>query len=365
MSRLLHRSAGLATLGVTAAVALGLAACAPPPPPAPAPYLDVVYSATVTPKAQPVTWGAAPPIDASYGHTLYPGTSIQQTDPRPALDAAGNEPLRMWVARPNNTTKIRPAIVWVHGGGFAVGIDSMFGLANGTGQDYAKRGYVSFSVEYRIDTTLIGTQTGANRPPSLCQWVQDNENPSDPVWQQRYEQCQRNIRAAQYDVQAAVRWIRAHASEYGVDTTRIAVGGFSAGAVTAANLAYRGDDAGTLTYFAGDDRSVTASKVEAAFGASGCEYEPATIGAGDAPTSWIHARFDPAVPYSCAAQTVTSARAAGLVAELTSYCNSSLHAESLYTPNKAATDVQWTTFLAREMHIYSGLRPPTADPVCP
>jgi acetyl esterase/lipase len=223
---------------------------------------------------------------------------------------------------------------------------------------------VSISVEYRIDTTLIGTQSGANRPPSLCQWVQDNENPGDPLWQQRYEQCRRNIRAAQYDTQGAVRWIRAHAANYGIDPNKIAVGGFSAGAVTAANLAYRGDDVGTLQYFAGDDRSVPASKVQAAFGASGCEYEPASIGTGDAPVSFIHSKYDVAVPYDCMAATVTTARGLGLVAELTSYCNSNLHAEKLYTPNQAATDAQWTSFLARELKIYSGVRPPSDDPIC-
>jgi acetyl esterase/lipase len=316
------------------------------------------------PKAQPVNWGAAPPIDAAYGGTLYPGTSIETADPRPPLDAAGNEPLRMWIATPTNTTKGRAAIVWLHGGGFAVGIDSMYSLANGTGKEYAQRGYVSISVEYRIDTTLIGTQSGANRPPSLCQWVQDNENPGDPLWQQRYEQCRRNIRAAQYDTQGAVRWIRAHAANYGIDPNKIAVGGFSAGAVTAANLAYRGDDVGTMQYFAGDDRSVPASKVQAAFGASGCEYEPASIGTGDAPVSFIHSKYDVAVPYDCMAATVTTARGLGLVAELTSYCNSNLHAEKLYTPNQATTDAQWTSFLARELKIYSGLRPPSDDPIC-
>ena len=356
----------LASIGTVLALALVAVACVPPPAPAPpAPYLDPVDAATVTPKAQPVVWGAAPPIDAAYGGTLYPGTSIETTDPRPALDASGNEPLRLWVATPTNTTKNRPAIVWLHGGGFAVGIDSMYGLANGAGKAYAQRGYVGFSVEYRTDTTLIGTQTGTARPPSLCQWVQDNQNPGDPVWQQRYEQCHRDIVAAQNDAQAALRWIRQHAAAYGVNPNQIAVGGFSAGAVTAANLAYRGDDIGTVRYFTGDDLSVPASKVQAAFGASGCEYEPATIGAGDAPVSFIHSKGDLAVPYGCVADTVTTARGFGLVAELTSYCNSSLHAEQLYAPNQAATDAQWTTFLARELKIYSGLRPPSTDPVCP
>lgn len=353
-------------LCVVTAVALGVAACAPPPAPnPPAPYLDQVYGATVTPKAQPVTWGAAPVIDTHYGGTLYQGTSIEQPDPRPALLPGNLEPLRLWVADPGNTTTNRPAIVWVHGGGFAVGIDSMYGLANGSGNEYAQRGYVGFSVEYRIDTTLVGTGTATNRPPSLCQWVQDNENPTDPVWVQRHDECQRNILAAQYDVQGAVRWIRAHAAQYRVDPNKIAVGGFSAGAVTAANLAYRGDDVGTVHYFGGDDLSVASSKVQAGFGASGCEYLPQSIGAGDAPTSWIHSQLDQAVPYSCIAQTATTARADGLVAELTSYCDTSLHAENLYAAHKASTDAQWTTFLARELHIYSGMRPPSTDPVCP
>jgi acetyl esterase/lipase len=356
------RASAVVAAGV---VVLLASACVPPAPPSPAPYLDIVYPATVTPKAQPVVWGAAPPIDAAYGGTLYPGTSIETADPRPPLDANGNEPLRLWVAAPQNSNTNRPAIVWVHGGGFAVGLDSMSALANGAGQEYAQRGYVGLSVEYRIDTTLIGTQTGSARPPSLCQWVQDNENPGDPVWQQRYEQCLRNILAAQYDLQAAVRWVRVHATEYGVDPQRIAVGGFSAGAVTAANLAYRNDDIGTVHYFTGDPFTSNASKIQAGFGASGCEYDPASIAPGDAPTSWIHAKGDRAVPYACAAQNVLDARAAGLVAELTSYCNSSLHAEALYTPNKAATDQQWTTFLARELHIYSNMRPASADPVCP
>jgi dienelactone hydrolase len=238
-------------------------------------------------------------------------------------------------------------------------------LANGAGKEYAQRGYVGVSVEYRIDTTLIGEQRGSQRPPSLCQWVQDNQDPSDPLWVQRYEQCRRNVMAAQHDVQGAVRWLRQHASTYGIDPNRIAVGGFSAGAVTAANLAFRSDDVGDVRYFTGDNLSSASSKVQAGFGASGCEYEPTSINRGDAPTSWIHSKFDPAVPYSCISQNVTAARAVSLVAELTSYCNDRQHADVLYNAHKPATDAQWTTFLARELHIYSGMRPPSTDPVCP
>jgi predicted esterase len=175
--------------------------------------------------------------------------------------------------------------------------------------------------------------------------------------------------AAQRDAQAAVRWIRAHAAQYGVDPNKIAVGGFSAGAITAANLAYRGNDVGATRYFAGDNLSIAGSRVQAAIGASGCLYSPsggplADIGPGDAPISFIHSQLDAAVPYECAAATVTTARARGLVAELTSYCGQNGHAEALYRQHQAATDEQWTTFLARELGLYSGMRLPSAAPVC-
>lgn len=246
----------------------------------------------------------------------------------------------------------------------------MFALANGTAKEYAQRGYVGFSVEYRTDTTLIGAETASGRPTSLCQWVQDNENPGDPTWEARREQCKRNIIAAQRDVQGAVRWIRQHAAQYDIDPAKIAVGGFSAGAVTSANLAYRSEDVGPVRYFTGDDRSVPGSRVQAAFGASGCLYSedggpPTDPGPGDAPISLIQSRFDRAVPYDCVANTVTIARAEGLVAELTSYCTENGHAAQLYATHKAATDEQWTTFLARHLNLYSGMRPPSADPVCP
>jgi acetyl esterase/lipase len=356
---------------VSLTLAFAATACLPPNPGPTGLYLGPQSNITpaVTPKSAPVTWGAAPAIDEHYGGTLYTGTSIETADPRPPLLPGDLEPLRLWVADPGNGLTNRPAIVWIHGGGFAVGIDSMYSLANGTGKEYAQRGYVGFSVEYRIDTTLIGTQNGTQRPPSLCQWVQDNPNPDDPVWLARRDQCKRNILAAQYDALAAVRWIRQHAAQYGVDPNKVAVGGFSAGAVTASNTAYQSEDVGTVAYFPGDDMSPASSRPQAAFGASGCTYTedggaPTTIGPGDAPASFIHSKFDQAVPYSCIAVTITTARANGLVAELTSYCTESLHAEKLYSAHKAASDTQWTTFLARELRVYSGMRAPSAEPVC-
>lgn len=338
-----------AMVAVAAASALVMgAACLPPAPPAPAPYLDQVFTnVTVTPKPAGIVYGAAPPVDPKVGTPL-------ETKGR-TVDASGNELLHLWVASPvDNTATDRPAIIWVHGGGFVGGIGSEYNLAAGVGAAYAKRGFVGFSIEYRIDTT------------SQCQYVQDHQDdvPLPPNFAALREQCRLGIVAAYQDTQAVVRWVRRNATQYGINPARVAVGGFSAGAVTAAHVAFNSDLAGTWQYSPADDPGLS-SKVNAAFGASGCNYDPSTIGAGDAPTSFIHAKFDAAVDYDdCVVPTFTAARAAGLTAELTSYCTESTHAASLYNKYAAATDAQWTTFLARELKIYSGMRPPSADPLC-
>lgn len=354
-----------------AALGLLASACTPPNPGSSGLYLgkQANIHPVVTPKDKPVTWGSAPPIDEHYGGTLYEGTAAEMPDPRPALLPNGEEPLRMWVADPRNGKKGRPAIVWLHGGGFAVGIDSMFGLANGTAKEYAQRGYVGFSVEYRTDTTLKGKGSATQRPPSLCQWVQDHmDMEGQPEYESARDQCERNILAAQRDVQGAVRWIRAHAGSLGVDPTKIAVGGFSAGAVTSLNLAYRSEDVGGHRYFASDQLSVENSKVQAALSASGCYFTPEDgvneIGPGDAPSSGIASKGDQAVSYACTAQTTVTARRAGLVAELTSYCNESTHGAALYRKYQTPTDEQWTTFLARHLKLYTGMRQPSTAPVC-
>lgn len=322
-----------------------------------------------TPKASPIVWGAAPPIDPNYGGIIYAGTGLETNDPRPALDTNGNQPLRMWVADPADGRSNRPAIIWLHGGGFAAGLNSMHGLAANSGVDYARRGYVGFSVEYRINTTLIGS---GERPPSLCQWVQ-HADPTDPLWPTRYDTCRDNITAATRDALAAVRYVRTHAAEFGVDPDRIAVGGFSAGAVTAVGVAYRADDPGPLAYFPGDNPTAQASRVQAVFGASGCLFPNTPAGGlpeivpSSTPISLIASRFDQAVFYSCTAATVQAARSQTppLVAELTSYCLSNLHGQNLYDANRAVTDMQWTTFLARALDLRHDVRPPSADEICP
>jgi pectinesterase len=100
-------------------------------------------------------------------------------------------------------TAPRPAIVFVHGGGWRTGVRANFAPM---AIRMAERGYVAATIEYRLS------------PEALYP-------------------------AAIHDVKAAVRWVRAHAAEYGIDAGRVAVAGASAGGQIAALTGVTNDEA--------------------------------------------------------------------------------------------------------------------------
>lgn len=102
----------------------------------------------------------------------------------------------------------RPAIVFIHGGGWRNGNKRAGGFLNPT-LAYAAKGYVCITVNYRLVT--------------------------DDSW--RIDHCIE-------DVKNAVRWLRAHAEEYNVDPNRIGATGNSAGAHLSVMLGICPQDAG-------------------------------------------------------------------------------------------------------------------------
>jgi acetyl esterase/lipase len=173
----------------------------------------------------------------------------------------------------------RPAIVWVHGGGFSSGNKRSPEIVD-EATTFAKRGFVNISIDYRLEPEgcSAAAPTGA---------------------------CIDAIKEAMDDAQAAVRWVRSHASEYSIDTTRIAIGGSSAGAITALNVGYQSSED-------------AASSVRAALSLSGANLL-GHISAGDPPALLLHGTSDATVPYDWAGNTVRDARAAGDLTVLTSW----------------------------------------------
>jgi acetyl esterase/lipase len=176
----------------------------------------------------------------------------------------------------SDTVTARPAIVWIHGGSFSGGDKTSPEIVD-EATTFATEGYVNVSINYRLE-------------PGGCSAGGVTAS------------CIGAIQEATQDGQTAVAWLRTHASTYGVDPTRIAVAGTSAGAITAAQVGY-------LT------SETPASAVRAAMSLSGANiFSPVT--AGDAPALFFHGTADPLVPYQWAVGTVKQAQDAHLDAFL-------------------------------------------------
>ena len=230
-----------------------------------------------------------------------------------------------WFEPHGDTQSARPVVVWIHGGGFRVGSKA---ATAGVADAYARRGYVTLSINYRLD------------PGSRCQDVQDGVFTDPEQYELERARCERAIFAAQHDAQGAIRWARGNSGLLDIDRARVAVGGFSAGAVTAVNVAHRWEDPGDVGDYDG-----RVSRVQAALVASGCNYDPDSIDTGDAPTFLLASQYDQAIPFACVRDTEARARAAGIPVGTRYYYGEGTHAKALYDKYQADVDADWTAFL--------------------
>jgi acetyl esterase/lipase len=184
-----------------------------------------------------------------------------------------------------DTDRSRAAVVWVHGGGFSSGDKTSPELVDEANQ-LSMKGYVNVSIDYRLAPVgCVGQIT---------------------------QSCLIGIVQAMQDAQTAVRFLRSQAAKYRIDPTRIAIGGSSAGAITALNVGYNASDPGPGAH------QKFSSAVEAVQSLSGAAIGT-TPGPDGAPALLFHGTADPLVPYAWAQATVQSAKDAGLVAILVTW----------------------------------------------
>jgi acetyl esterase/lipase len=133
----------------------------------------------------------------------HPDISIARPALPPTVQAAhnltyctlGSRALQLDIFYPKaKRKKGYPAVLFIHGGGWRSGDRSNHVPM---AQQLAARGYVTVTAEYRLSTEAL-------------------------------------YPAGVHDLKAAIRWLRANARQYPIDTTRIAVWGFSAGGQLAA-----------------------------------------------------------------------------------------------------------------------------------
>ena len=202
-----------------------------------------------------------------------------------------------------------PVVVWLHGGSWVAGDKApvpgvLLGLRG--------RGFAVASVNYRL--------TGLNSYPAQL-----------------------------HDVKGAVRWLRAHAGEYGLDPSRVYVVGFSAGghlaslaALTSGDVSLEGDVggnrdqssavAGVVLYAGPSDigrlaGECTGCEVSAQFQALGCSFllcgdrarvaSPLTyVRAGAPPFLLLHGDADRVIPAEQSRLLDAALRGAGVASRL-------------------------------------------------
>lgn len=252
------RARRLLLLLVALVTAVGLAiGCALPPPRGDAPlrYRDSVFSSVSV--QRDLIYGVAPDNN---GNPVTLRLDLYQ----PAGDAAQR----------------RPAVVWIHGGGFCCG-SKVDGVASALAGLYARLGYVAVSIDYRL---LASEGCGGNPSPTA--------------------ECIQAAIAAQHDAQAAVRWLRSRATELRIDTTRIAIGGSSAGAVTSLLVGTRPEDPGA------SGNPGFSSTVGGVVSLAGGLPTNESITSGDAATQFFHGTEDRTVPFAWAESNSRAMQAA-------------------------------------------------------
>ena len=159
-------------------------------------------------------------------------------------------PLQLDVYEPvDDGRALRPALIMACGGAFTRGDRKDDTVPNGNARntpvseycrEFARRGYVCFAIDYR----LMQEAPDPGWTPTLPQGEIVNSDRVNFVRaQEGLPPCTPDMMAEVYeaatdDISQAVSYVRASAVRYGIDRSRIALAGFSAGAMAAMNAVY-------------------------------------------------------------------------------------------------------------------------------
>lgn len=195
------------------------------------------------------------------------------------------QPLYLDIYQPDGDPEAkRPLIIWAFGGAFVAGTSLSPDIVELSNR-FARLGYVNASIDYRLSPDLV--------------WDNSNSNAYEAV------------KKAMQDMKAAIRFFYKDAQTddtYRIDTTRIYVGGVSAGGITAVHVAYLDElsevpseilqdvmTEGGLEGMSGNPGY--GSAVKAVINLSGGILDTAWINAGDVPIVSVHGDADEVVPY--------------------------------------------------------------------
>lgn len=129
-------------------------------------------------------------------------------------------PLKLDAYVPKNDFKNRPILVLIHGGGFRSGDKKKMTQYIHFSKYFASRGFVVFNINYRL------LKDYGSIPEEWTNYINLNAPKNDL---DRFKAVYPAIR----DAKAAIRWIVANKTKFGVNTNYLTVGGGSAGGCSA------------------------------------------------------------------------------------------------------------------------------------
>lgn len=231
------------------------------------------------------------------------------------------EELKLDLFQPKNDDLVRgrPVLIFAHGGGFTGG-DKASGPAPVLAKEYAKKGYVTASINYRL-----------NGPPTGC----TGANGVTP-------ECYAAAIDAVHDGQAAVRWFRVNSRDLAVDKKRIGFGGESAGAILACGVGVLEDDPGS------SGNAGPSSTVQAVVSISGGLPGGLFVDSNSAPMLLFASTGDPVVPYSWSVETRDALTSYSVASQLTTF-NSPVHVP--FDEFGAKIRKQSTKFVYKQMDV--------------
>jgi acetyl esterase/lipase len=177
---------------------LGLSLAGSPSGASEATQSDIPQPVTAVPGPPPLFEPPLPTVNST-PRIQYPHRVVGLRDVTYKV-VPGYRPLKLDLYVPSNTRVQHPAIVWIHGGGWEIGnprADWTYGDWTQVLAKLAARGYVIAAITYRFSHEA-------------------------------------KFPAAIQDVKDAIRFVRKHAGLYGVDPSRVAAWGLSAGGHLAA-----------------------------------------------------------------------------------------------------------------------------------
>ncbi|MEO6317075.1 MAG: alpha/beta hydrolase [Chitinophagaceae bacterium] len=178
-----------------------------------------------------------------------------------------------------DSSRLRPLIIWLHGGGFKFGKKKSGGLPLWS-KTFARRGYVCAAINYQLSE-------------------------KHPL--KNFEDLVEGCAAAIEDLNEAIKYFKQHASVYRIDTQQIIVGGNSAGGMIALQAVYSSPALMAKMMHRGDSTSAAAQlynpqHIAAVINYWGALFNTNWLKNAKVPIVSVHGKKDRVVPYDSSKQ---------------------------------------------------------------